>query len=178
MKKILAIAAACLAWGAQAQSIDPGLWEFTHDMRAPGQPDMSAQMAQMRQQMKNLPPEARKMLEQQMAGRGIGLGDNGALRVCIGPDDARREPISEGRTDGDCTYTQVARSGNTWTGRMACTKPPSKGDFTTTLHSSTHFSTKAVLTSEQGRMNLTTEARRVSADCGTLKPAVAPTVKR
>ena len=80
MKKTLALAAACIAFAAQAQTIQPGLWEFKHDMRMPGRPDVAAQMAQMREQMKNLPPEARKMMEQQMAGHGMGMGADGALR--------------------------------------------------------------------------------------------------
>lgn len=173
MKKTLAIAAAtCITAAAQAQSIDPGLWEFKHEMRMPGQPDLAAQMAQMREQMKSMPPEVRKMMEQQMAGHGIGMGSDGALRVCISPEDAKRDPIREGSTEGGCTYSQVKRSGNTWTGRVTCKEPPSQGDFTTTLHSATHFSTQAVLTSkQQGRMDMRSEARRLSADCGALKPA-------
>ena len=166
------LAASCLASTVQAQAIQPGLWEFKHDMRMPGQPDMAAQMAQMREQMKNLPPEARKMMEQQMESMGVGMGANGALRLCISPEDAKQEPVREGHTEGDCTYTQVKRSGSTWSGRLTCKEPPSQGDFTTTLHSAAHFTTKAALTSkEHGRIDMSTEARRLSADCGTLKPA-------
>ena len=179
MKKPLAIAVACIGFAAQAQTIQPGLWEFKHDMRMPGRPDMAAQMAQMREQMKSLPPEARKMMEQQLAGHGVGMGADGALRLCIGPEDAKQDPIREGHTEGDCTYTHVKRSGNTWTGRLTCKEPPSQGDFTTTLHSATHFTTKAALTSkEHGRIDMNTEARRLSADCGTLKPVAKPTAKR
>lgn len=180
MKQTLVLAAACLAASlAHAQGIDPGLWEFRHDIRVPGQPDMAAQMAQMREQMKNMPPETRKMMEQQMAGHGMGMGSDGALRLCIGPEDAQRDPVREGHTEGDCTFSQVKRNGNTWTGRVVCKEPPSQGDFTTALHSATHFSTRAVLTSKQhGRMDMNTEARRLSTDCGALKPAARPAVKR
>ena len=168
MKKPLAIAVACIGFAAQAQTIQPGLWEFKHDMRMPGRPDVAAQMAQMREQMKNLPPEARKMMEQQMAGHGMGMGADGALRLCIGPEDAKQDPIREGHTEGDCT----------WTGRLTCKEPLSQGDFTTTLHSATHFTTQAALTSkEHGRIDMNTEARRLSADCGTLKPVAKPAAK-
>ena len=172
LKTTFVLAGACVGIAAHAQTIQPGLWEFKHDMKMPGQPDMAAQMAQMREQMKNLPPEARKMMEQQMAGHGMGMGADGALRLCISPEDAKADPVREGLTEGDCTFTQVKRSGNTWTGRLVCKEPPSQGDFTTTLHSASHFSTKAVLTSRQhGRMDMSTDARRLSADCGGLKPA-------
>lgn len=164
---------------AQAQSMQPGLWEFKHDMKMPGQPDMNAQMAQMREQMKNLPPEARKMVEQQMSGMGVGIGEGGALRMCITPEDARDDYIREGRTEGDCTYTQVKRSGNTWRGRIVCKEAASQGDFTTTLHSPTHFSTVANMTSKQhGRIDMKSEARRVSGDCGALGKAKAKAATR
>ena len=179
MKKTFALAIACIGLAAQAQTIQPGLWEFKHDMQMPGQPDRNAQMAQMREQMKNLPPEARKMMEQQMASHGMGMGADGALRLCISPEDAKQEPIREGHTEGDCTYTQVKRSGNTWSGRLTCKEPPSQGDFTTTLHSAAHFTTQATLTSKaHGRIDMRTEARRLSADCETLKPVAKPAAKR
>ncbi|SMB22606.1 conserved exported protein of unknown function [Sterolibacterium denitrificans] len=159
---------------AHAQGVQPGLWEFSHDMKMPGQPDMNARMAQMREQLKNLPPEARRMMEQQMSGMGVGIGEGGALRMCITPEDARDDFIREGRTEGDCTFTQVKRSGNTWRGRIVCKASASQGDFTTTLHGPTHFSTVANMTSKQhGRVDMKSEARRVSGDCGTLGKAAA-----
>ena len=64
---------------AQATDIRPGLWEFRSTrMSAAGMPDMSAQMAEMQKQMKNLPPETQRMLQQQMAARGVQLGKDGA----------------------------------------------------------------------------------------------------
>jgi hypothetical protein len=166
------LAEIALGGTAHARTIQPGLWEFKHELRMPGQPDLAAPMAQMREQMKNLPPEARKMMEQQMAGLGVGLGADGALRVCIGPEEAQQGPIREGHTEGDCTFTRVKQAGNTWSGRVVCRDPASQGDFTTTLHSASHFSTKAVLTSKEfGRVDMSSDARRVSADCGAIKPA-------
>ncbi|NYT25010.1 DUF3617 domain-containing protein [Alcaligenaceae bacterium] len=154
---------------AHAQSVQPGLWEIQHDMRIPGQPDISAQMAQMREQMKGLPPEARKMMEQQMGSMGIGMGEGTALRICLAPEDIKDDVIREGDTEGDCTFTKVSRSGNTWRGHMVCTDPPSQGDFTTTLHGPAHYTTEATLTSpEHGRIDMKTDARRISGDCGTL----------
>lgn len=158
-----------LAANVQAQAIDPGLWEVQHDMQMPGQPPMAPQMQQMQEQMRNLPPEARRMMEQQM---GAGRGPGGALRICITPEEARGV-IREGQKEGDCTYSQVSHSGNVWKGRMVCANPPSQGEFTTTLYSSSHYSTTALLTGQQNqRMHLKTEARRVGDDCGNLaRPA-------
>jgi len=156
---------------AQAQQIEHGLWEFKHDMKMPGQPNLSEQMAQMRAQMKNMPPEARKMMESQMASMGVGLTDSGAIRTCISPEEARKDPVYDGRQEGDCTYKDVKRSGNTWSGRVICTKPRSEGTFKTTLHDERHFSTDAKVKSEEGSMEMQMEGRWVSADCGAVAPA-------
>lgn len=158
-----------LVGAAQAQRIEPGLWEYQTDLRQPGKPDLAAQMAQMRDQMKHLPPEARRMLEQQMASAGVGLGKDGAFRNCMAPEDVREDVIREGHREGDCTYSRVSRSGNTWRGQIACTDAAARGEFTTTVHSSTHYTTEAVLTGKDtGRTEMKVQARRVSADCGAL----------
>jgi hypothetical protein len=98
---------------AQAADIRPGLWEFRSTrMSAAGMPDMSAQMAEMQKQMKNLPPETQRMLQQQMAARGVQLGKDGAVRSCITPEQARQDNIYTGKTDGGCTLASVTKAGN------------------------------------------------------------------
>lgn len=166
-----------LAGQAQAQTIDPGLWELKNDVRMPDRPEFAAQMAQMREQMKNLPPEARKMMEQQMAGMGVALGGDGAIRRCVSPEEAKSDVIREGYTEDNCTYTQVSRSGNVWRGTLMCTNPQSQGEFMVTLHDSRHYTMEARMTGQDEgrptRMEMTVDARFVSADCGALagKPA-------
>ncbi|WP_374364314.1 DUF3617 domain-containing protein [Piscinibacter sp.] len=166
-----------LGSSAQAQTLQPGLWEFQHQNQSAQQPGgnaMAERMAQMREQLKNMPPESRKMLEQQMAAQGVALDGSGGLRVCITPEQAQQAPIREGQREGRCTYSQVSHSGNTWKGHIRCQEPASEGDFTTTLYSPEHFATEAVVTSkEHGRMAMKTEGRRLGSDCGALakKPA-------
>lgn len=167
--KAAIVLAFALTGNVHAQNVQPGLWEIKHDMRMPGQPDITTQMAQLREQLKALPPEARKMMEQQMGSMGIGLGGDASLRICLTPEDIKDDVIREGHTEGDCTFTKVSRSGNTWRGKMVCTEPAGQGDFTTTLHSPTHYTTEAIITSaEHGRVEMKTDARRISADCGAL----------
>jgi hypothetical protein len=162
-----------LATAAQAQSLQPGLWEIKQDIRTPGRPEVAARMARAREQMKNIPPAMRKQMEQQMAQRGVGLGDGGAVRLCISPEEAQTGPVREGKVEGQCTYTKVSHIGNTWRGTMVCKEPPSQGEFTTTLHSPERFTSQAVLTGKEGRTEMKSEGRRVSVDCGALgkKPA-------
>ncbi|HQA09992.1 MAG TPA: DUF3617 family protein, partial [Zoogloea sp.] len=71
----------CASAVGQAADIRPGLWEFRSTrMSVAGMPDMSAQMAEMQRQLKNLPPETQRMLQQQMASRGVQMGKDGAVR--------------------------------------------------------------------------------------------------
>lgn len=166
-----------LAGQARAQTIEPGLWELRHEVRMPDRPDMEAAMAQMREQMKNLPPEARKMMEQQMSGMGVGLGRDGAIRNCVSPEEAKGDVIREGEERDGCTYTKVSRSGNVWRGSVACKDPQSQGEFTVTLHDSKHYTMEARMTGQdQGRptrMEMKVDARFISADCGKLAPRPA-----
>ena len=163
-----------LPHGAMAQSIDPGLWEMRSTMDMADQPGMAAQLQEMQEALKNLSPEERKMMEQQMGGQGVGIGPGGAVRICISAQDAQDGLIREGKQENDCTFTQVSHSGKVWKGRVRCTEPPSQGDFTTTWHSSSHYSTQMVMKSkEYGTVKMQSEARRLGADCGTLARSAA-----
>lgn len=164
--------AALLASAAQAQSVEPGLWEMKSRMQMPG----------LQAQLKDMPPEVRKMMEQQM-GIGLGAGDDGlpAVRLCLTPADVREGPIREGQREGDCTYTQVSRSDKLWKGRLVCANPPSQGEFTVTLHSPQHYTSHAVMQSQGkggGRTEMEVEARRLSGDCGSLAAGAAQRSKK
>ena len=151
---------------AQATDIRPGLWEFRSTrMSAAGMPDMSAQMAEMQKQLKNLPPETQRMLQQQMAARGVQLGKDGAVRSCITPEQARQDNIYTGKTDGGCTLASVTKAGNTVRGRLNCTQPPGTADFETTIASPEHFTTRIHMRGAQGDVQADTDARWVAAQC-------------
>ena len=155
----------------QAADIKPGLWEFRSQMNMPGQPDMAAQMARMQEEMKKLPPETRRMMEQQMAARGVAPGDGGAIKVCISPEDAKRTDLYTGRRDGNCRYTDVSQTANSVKGKVVCTDPKASGDFEAQIESPTRFRTKMNMQSAQGSMKSDTDARWLAADCGNLRPA-------
>lgn len=171
--RVALAALAMMAWmpaGALAQAVDPGLWEYKTEMRSMGGNNaMAAQLAQMQEQLRNVPPETRRMMEQQMSAMGLNIGiESGAVTVrnCLSPEEANADPIREGQTVDDCTYTQVQRKGNVWTGRMVCTDPRMTGDFTTTLHNRGHYSTVAHMKGDEtGDMEVRVEGRRVAADC-------------
>lgn len=158
--------AACAS--AQATELRPGLWEFMSKSDMPG---MSAQMARMQEQMKNMPPEARRMIEQQMAAQGVAMGGGGAVRVCITAESAKRGDVYSGRTDGDCRYTDVVDTASQVTGRIACTKPKASGDFEARIDSPVHFRSTVHMKSADGEMKVDTDARWIEPDCSKIQPS-------
>ena len=155
---------------AQAADIKPGLWEFRSKLDMPGMPDMAGQMAELQAQMKNLPPEARRMLEQQMAAQGVSMGSGGSIRVCITAEDAKGARVYSGKSEGDCKYTNVVNTGNRVKGTIQCTQPRASGDFEALIDSPTHFTSRVNMKSDEGAMKAETDANWVAADCGNIKP--------
>lgn len=169
LRSQLALCALLLSSAAQAQNVQPGLWEIEHDFQLLDRPQLNAQIAQIKSLMQEVPPQMRGMLEQQLAALGVGLGPATALRVCLTQEDVKGELIREGRKEGNCTMSQVSREGNTWKGRVSCTDPAGQGDFLARLLTPNHYTTEAkVVSQEYGRIDLTADARFVSADCGKL----------
>ena len=158
-----------------ADSIRPGLWEFRSTrLSLAGMPDMSSQMSQLQQQLKNLPADARRMIEQQMAQRGVSLGQDGTVRSCITPEQARHDNIFSGKVEGNCTLSQVVKSSNTVRGRLNCTDPDASGDFHARIDSPEHFISRVDMKSARGNLEVETDARWVSAHCGAAKAAAGP----
>lgn len=166
----LLIVACFFVNGAQAQEVQPGLWEVSTQMKMPDNPELQARMAQAQAQLKNLPPSVRQQLEKSL---GVSVADSGAgttkLRLCLTPEQAKA-PMNQPKGSGDCTYQQTRHSDNTISGRITCPPPAGSGEFVTTLHSKNHYSTIGTLQSSQGKMQVNSEAKRISNDCGSVKP--------
>lgn len=168
-RRFAAVALALASLPVSAHAVDtirPGLWEFrsTH-LSVGGLPDMSAQMAQLQQQLKNLPADTRRMIEQQMAQRGVSLGRDGTVRTCITPEQARQDAIYSGKVEGNCTMTDVVKSGNTVSGTMQCTGPEATGNFRARIDSPEHFTTRVTMRSARGDLDVETEGRWLAAHC-------------
>ena len=177
MKKLkelaLGLLALCAAATTQAADIRPGLWEFRSTrMNVAGLPDLSPQMAQLQQHLKNLPPDARRMVEQQMAARGVTLGNDGTVRSCITPEQAKQDNIYSGKTEGNCMLADVVKGRGTVRGRLSCSQPQGSGDFEATIVSPERFTTRVNMKSERGDMQMETEARWVGERCPAPQAAV------
>ncbi|MNQ05620.1 hypothetical protein D3C85_183580 [compost metagenome] len=164
--KSLSLALCLLPALATAQAIRPGLWEISSSaMQVDGQvlPDMQ----QMLEQMKNLPPEQRQMMEQMMAKQGVQLGDQG-VRICMSEEQIEAQDIPLQDPKSGCSHEITERSAELWKFRFSC--PDGQGEGETRFVSDREFITqvKGTYGGQSGSMD--SHARWVSADCGGLQP--------
>lgn len=165
---------ACLSVPAWSQKLTPGLWEQSMTMKSQSG-RIEQGLAQMQREIAKLPPDQRKMMEQMMAGKGVGMGvgQPNAVRICITPEQAARDEMPQ--HDGRCKQTAMERSGNTVRFKFSCAgDPPTSGEGDYTIESSkAHSGNVVVNTAVQGqpeRMEMQTRGRWIAADCGAVKP--------
>lgn len=152
--------------------IRPGLWEFSSRIGLPGAPELSIPLAGVQQRLGLLPPDARRVIEAEMAARGVRLGEDGSARSCITQAQARSANIYSGKTEGSCQLGQVQKSAGEVRGTVSCTDPEGTGEFVARLDGPTRFTTRLDLRSARGSLAIDTEARWLSDDCGAAPAAL------
>lgn len=161
----------CLATPlAQAQMLQPGLWELTSsNMKVDGQqlPDLQLMLGQL----KNLPPEQQAMMEQMMQKQGVTLGGKG-VRVCLTPAQVKSDDIPLTDPKSGCTQNITARNGKTWNFQFSC--PKAQGTGQAQFLSDREFTTNVVgtfnATGQQQNGSMDTRAVWLGAQCGTVAP--------
>ena len=183
LRKLLALAMAAplavAAASASAQTMKPGLWEMTNKMG--GSPEMDQAMAQLQQQMANMPPEQRKMMEDMMAKKGMGMGGVSAggivVKACITKEMAERNQMPM-QHSGDCTNTISDKTGTGMKMKFTCTNPPSSGEGQFSFMGDSAYTMKMkISTAAQGKPQVTTvdgSGKWVTSDCGNITPMAAP----
>lgn len=164
---------------AQAQSTKPGLWEINSKMG--GSAEMDKAMAQMQQQMANMPPAQRKQMEDMLSKQGMSMGASAgggiSVKVCMTKEMIDRNEIAPPQ-QGDCKSTASPRIGNTQKISYSCTQPPSSGEGQITFTSNEAYTMKMVTTTtvkgKPEKMTMEGSGKWLSADCGAIKPMAAP----
>lgn len=171
------ISAGSIPLSVSAQTLKPGLWESTSQMRS-----SSGEMEKAQAQMANMSPEQRKMMESMMAKQGMKMGGGpGAMSVktCMTKEMVERNELPA--QQGDCKTTLQQRSGNTTKMAFTCTNPPSSGEGQYTIVSPEAYTMKMVVkSSPQGKsetMNMDISGKWLAADCGNIKPVRPPASK-
>ncbi len=172
-------ALAFVAGGASAQTMKPGLWEITQKMQF-GSGDMNDKMAAMQQQLANLQPDQKKMMQDMMAKQGVQMGNAGpggmSIKTCMTKEMIERNEMPAG--EGDCSSTLSARTGNTQKIAFTCTKPPSSGEGQITFSSSEAYTTKMKINSTvRGKaetVDMEGAGKWLATDCGDVKPLRLP----
>ena len=156
-----------LPMAAQAQMLQPGLWEVTSsNMQVDGQqlPDLQLMLGQLQGMMT---PEQKAQLENQ----GLTMGGKG-VRVCLTPEQVQTNDIPLTDPKSGCTQQITERSGNQWKFRFSC--PKAQGAGTATFASDREFTTHVTGTfnatglKQTGSMD--SEAVWLGTDCGAVKP--------
>lgn len=152
---------------AQAQMLQPGLWELTSsNMKVDNQdlPDLQLILGQIQSQMT---PAQRAQLEKQ----GITMGGKG-IRACLTPEQVKTDNIPLTDPQSGCKQEITERTGNQWKFRFSC--PKAQGTGVATFLGDREFTTKVNgtfnATGIQQKGSLDTRAVWLGQDCGAVKP--------
>lgn len=169
-KRMLAWMFCLAAPMAQAQMLQPGLWELTSsNMQVDGQalPDMQFMLGQL----KNLPPEQRAMVEQTMQKQGVTLGGQG-VRFCLTEAQVKADDIPLTDPKSGCTQRVTDRNGKTWNFQFSC--PRAQGTGQAQFLSDREFTTRVKGTfnasGQQQNGSMDTRAVWQGAQCGNVAP--------
>ena len=151
---------------AQAQMLQPGLWEVTSsNVKVDDQPmDVQSILGQLQGQMT---PQQRAALEK----NGINIGGKG-IRACLTPEQVATNDIPLADPQSGCKQQITERNGNQWKFRFSC--PKAQGTGVATFLSDREFNTVANGTFNAIGINqkgsLETRAVWLGQDCGAVKP--------
>jgi hypothetical protein len=171
MKFLVQLTAAALLFNTQpTQAVEmlPGLWEFSSDdvvvdgMQMPG-------VAEMLQQMKSLPADQKKMMEDMLAAQGVELGASG-VRMCLSEAQVKSRELPF-QDDPECTQEITEQTDSVWKFSFDC--PDAKGQGQTRLISERELISTIEsdyrVGNQQGSSRMQSRGKWLSEDCGTLK---------
>jgi hypothetical protein len=171
------IVAVPLAWVATAhsQGQKPGLWETKTTIH---NAKMDEAMAKMQNEMANMPPEQRQMMQDMMAKRGVGMAGNAmTAQVCITKEQAAKGGVPH--SDPNCQYQELSRSSTAIKFSYTCTGPHAgSGSGEITFPSPTsytmHSVSDQVIEGKPQHVDMNVAGNWVSDDCGAVKPFAGP----
>jgi hypothetical protein len=157
------------------EGMKPGLWEHSFTMKSQSGKIEKA-LGDMKKQMATMSAENRKMVEEMMAKRGLGLSGEKAtsVKVCISKEQAEKMEFPNNQ-NGKCKNEIVKRTSSKVEMKFSCDgSPKSDGTAEFTLNGPTAYTGKAVINmvteGKSDRMDMDSKGKWLSADCGNIKP--------
>lgn len=154
---------------AQAAQLLPGLWEFTSEelvvdgIQMPG-------MSEMLAQMKELPPDQRKMMESMLAEQGVELS-SGSIRICLSEAqvESRKLPFQD---EPGCTQEVLEQTDSLWRFRFECPDASGHGETKVINEREVASTIETTYTTgeQQGTSRMQSRGQWVGEDCGPLQP--------
>jgi len=166
--RLCAMAALLAAGTAQAQTVQPGLWE-TRTHITPASAQARGALALLQQQIPNLPAAQRQQLDALMARQGLTLQGNGEVHSssCITPQMAERLELPVHR--GECTTTLSERSANGFAFQFQCARPAVRGTGEVALNGPRAYSLRATtvasVNGHHERAEVQSSGQWLAADC-------------
>ena len=120
--------------------IKPGLWELISQREADGQ-----KAADPSEEVKRMPPEARKQFEAAMRQKGMDIGGGGPVKMCMS-----REVLDQGQwqgRQGGCKTEFTSRTATSWKWRTQCAKPQASGEGEAAFASPEAYTVKSTMKS-------------------------------
>jgi len=152
---------------AQAQMLQPGLWELTTSNMKVDDQNMPQLEALIQMAQAQMTPAQRAELEKQ----GISMGGKG-IRACLTKEQVQSDNIPLTDPKSGCTQKITERTGNQWKFTFAC--PKAQGAGVATFLSDREFTTKVNgtfnATGIQQKGSLDTRAVWLGQECGSVKP--------
>lgn len=167
---------------ALAQNMKPGLWEIDTKSSATADPRLRQMLEMQKQQMANMPPEQRKMMEDMMAKHGAGgltISPDGGMHVkaCVTPEMVARNQLPM-QQRGNCVHKRSPMVGNGMTMSFTCTNPNVSGEGSATFSGDTAFAmtmqTVATVNGKKQASSMSSSGKWLASDCGNIKPVAIP----
>ena len=168
---LLLAGSATAAIAQNAPPLKPGLWQMHQELQG----EDAQRMAEMQQQMKNMPPEMRQQMQAHMKQSGIDMSaGNGDIRMCMTRESMEKNDW-QGQ-QGSCKTDVLNRSATSWKWKSVCTQPPSEIEGEAQFKNDESYTVKTVMKSSASPepRRMTINGKWLGANCGDLKPLQIP----
>ncbi len=161
-----------------AAKMTPGLWEHSFTIKSESGKIEKA-MAEMKKQLASMPVEQRKMMQEMLSKQGMAMGNDKttSVKVCISKEQADNLDFPQHQND-NCKNEILKKTSHSVELKFTCEgNTKTEGLAQVTMINDKKFNSKADISitkdNKVEKMNMNTNGKWLSADCGNIKPKVS-----